>query len=183
MSAPDAPLRANVRLLGDVLGDVLVEQEGEELLVLEEQIRGLARDARDTGERAELEETIGALSLEQQAAVLRAFSIFFQLANIAEQHHRLRRRRQYEHEGRVPRESLADAVARLRDAGVGDDELLRCRDAARGAARADRASDRGEPAHDPPGSSAPRDRAAAGSTTPSCRTRRSDAFVSRSRRR
>lgn len=124
MSAPDAPLRANVRLLGDVLGHVLVEQEGDELLVLEEQIRSLARDARETGDRAELEATIGALSLEQQAAVLRAFSIFFQLTNIAEQHHRLRRRRQYEHEGRVPRESLADAVARLREAGVGDDELL-----------------------------------------------------------
>ena len=124
MSSPDAPLRANVRLLGDVLGHVLVEQEGEELLVLEEQIRSLARDARETGERAELEETIGALSLQQQAAVLRSFSIFFQLTNIAEQHHRLRRRRQYEHEGRVPRESLADAVARLREAGVGDDQLL-----------------------------------------------------------
>ncbi len=124
MSAPDAPLRANVRLLGDVLGHVLVEQEGEELLVLEERIRGLARDARETGERAELEASIGALSLEQQAAVLRAFSIFFQLTNIAEQHHRLRRRRQYEHEGRVPRESLADAVARLREAGIGDEQLL-----------------------------------------------------------
>ena len=124
MSAPDTQLRANVRLLGDVLGEVLVEQEGEELLALEEQIRGLARVARETGDRAELEETIGALELERQSAVLRAFSLFFQLANIAEQHHRLRRRRQYEHEGRVPRESLADAVARLRDAGVGDEELL-----------------------------------------------------------
>ena len=122
MSAPDAPLRANVRLLGDVLGNVLVEQEGEELLVLEEQIRGCTRRARD-GRARGARETIGALSLEQQSAVLRAFSIFFQLANIAEQHHRLRRRRQYEHEGRVPRESLADAVARLREAGVGDDEL------------------------------------------------------------
>ena len=124
MSAPDAQLRANVRLLGDVLGHVLVEQEGEELLALEEQIRGLARVARETGDRAELEETIGALDLDRQSAVLRAFSLFFQLANIAEQHHRLRRRRQYEHEGRVPRESLADAVARLRDAGLGDEELL-----------------------------------------------------------
>ena len=123
MSAPDAQLRANVRLLGDVLGHVLVEQEGQELLALEEQIRGLARDARETGDRTQLEETIRALDLERQSAVLRAFSLFFQLANIAEQHHRLRRRRQYEHEGRVPRESIADAVARLRDAGVGDEEL------------------------------------------------------------
>ena len=127
MSAPDAQLRANVRLLGDVLGQVLVEQEGEELLALEEKVRGLARVARETGDRAELESTIGALDLDRQSKVLRAFALFFQLANIAEQHHRLRRRRQYEHEGRVPRESLADAVARLRDAGVGDDEL---RDAA-----------------------------------------------------
>src|SRR4029453_5314701 len=97
--------------------------EGEGLLVLEERIRGLARDARETGDSAELTEAIRELDLEQQAAVLRAFSLFFQLANIAEQHHRLRRRRQYEHEGRVPRESLADAVARLREAGVGDGEL------------------------------------------------------------
>ena len=119
----EAQLRANVRLLGDVLGQVLVEQEGDELLVLEERIRRLAREARETGSRAELEEAIRGLDLEQQSAVLRAFSLFFQLANIAEQHHRLRRRRQYEHEGRVPRESLADAVARLREAGVGDDEL------------------------------------------------------------
>ena len=114
MSSPDAPLRANVRLLGDVLGHVLVEQEGEELLVLEEQIRGLARDARETGERTELEETIGALSLQQQAAVLRSFSIFFQLTNIAEQHHRLRRRRQYSHVGRGPRESLPFGVGGMR---------------------------------------------------------------------
>jgi phosphoenolpyruvate carboxylase len=121
--AREAQLRANVRLLGDVLGQVLVEQEGEELLALEERIRGLAREARETGGRAQLEEAISDLDLEQQSAVLRAFSLFFQLANIAEQHHRLRRRRQYEHEGRVPRESLADAVARLREAGVGDDEL------------------------------------------------------------
>jgi phosphoenolpyruvate carboxylase len=90
---------------------------------LEERIRGLARRARETGDRSKLEETIRALDLEQQVVVLRAFSLFFQLANLAEQHHRLRRRRQYEHEGRVPRESLAAAVASLREADVGDDEL------------------------------------------------------------
>ncbi len=119
----DAQLRANVRLLGDVLGGVLVEQEGDQLLDLEERLRALARRARETGDRAELEATVRSLDLERQAVVLRAFGLFFQLANIAEQHHRLRRRRQYEHEGRTPRESLADAVAQLRASGIGEDAL------------------------------------------------------------
>jgi phosphoenolpyruvate carboxylase len=116
----DAPLRANVRLLGDLLGRVLVEQEGEWLLELEEQIRLLARDARDgnTAAFGVLKSTIGALPLERQALVLRAFAIYFQLANIAEQHHRLRRRRQYEHEGGPARESLAEAVELLEGADL-----------------------------------------------------------------
>ena len=59
------------------------------------------------------------------ATVLRSFALYFQLANIAEQHHRLRRRRAYEHEGRIPRESFADAITRLEQAGVGPDELRR----------------------------------------------------------
>jgi len=120
----DAELRANVRLLGDLLGRVLVEQEGEELLELEERIRALARWARRVGDRSALDETIASLDLPRQATVLRAFGVFFQLANIAEQHHRLRRRRAYEHEGRVARESLADAFARLDAAGVTDAELV-----------------------------------------------------------
>jgi phosphoenolpyruvate carboxylase len=117
----DAPLRRDVRLLGDILGGVLVEQEGRELLDDEERIRLLSRDARAAGgaaRRAELSTAVGELDLEHQAAVLRAFGLYFQLANIAEQHHRLRRRRQYEHEQRVPRESLAEAFARLEQAGV-----------------------------------------------------------------
>ncbi len=119
----DAGLRANVRLLGDLLGRVLVEQEGQDVLDLVERIRSLSRWARRTGERAPLEETIEGLPLERQAAVLRAFGLFFQLANIAEQHHRLRRRRAYEHEGRVQRESLGAAFAQLDAAGVGEAEL------------------------------------------------------------
>jgi phosphoenolpyruvate carboxylase len=119
----DRALRANVRLLGDVLGRVLVEQEGEELLALEERVRSLSRAAREGGSREELRDLVRAIGLERQAAVLRAFALFFQLANIAEQHHRVRRRREYEQEGLVPRESLDDAFARLHEAGVGDEQL------------------------------------------------------------
>ncbi|RDI74569.1 Phosphoenolpyruvate carboxylase [Gaiella occulta] len=120
MSA-DASLRANVRLLGDVLGRVLVEQEGPELLADEEHVRALARAAREGGSRDELRDAVAALGLDRAAVVLRAFALFFQLANIAEQHHRIRRRREYEHERRIPNESLADAFVRLE--GVGDDAL------------------------------------------------------------
>jgi len=122
MSA-DTALRANVRLLGDLLGRVLVEQEGQDLLDDEERIRALARDARTGGPRLALGEAVGSLGFARQAAVLRAFALFFQLVNIAEQHHRIRRRREYEAEGRVPRESLADAFARLDRAGVAGEAL------------------------------------------------------------
>ena len=108
-------------MLGDVLGRVLVEQGGAGLLADEERIRELSRSARGTGRaraRAKLAEAVAELPLDRQADVLRAFSLYFQLANLAEQHHRLRRRRQYEHEQRVPLESLAEALATLERAGV-----------------------------------------------------------------
>src|SRR5262249_51640395 len=121
LNGADAPLRRDVRLLGETLGHVLVEQGGEELLADEERIRVLSRRARAAGSaraRAMLAEAVAALPLERQAEVLRAFSLYFQLANLAEQHHRLRRRREYEHEQRIPRESLADAFVRLERAGI-----------------------------------------------------------------
>jgi phosphoenolpyruvate carboxylase len=114
----DAPLRRDVRLLGDILGRVLVEQEGDDLLATEERIRHLSRAARAGAPRDELRAAVRALDIDRQGLVLRAFALYFQLANLAEQHHRLRRRRQYEHEERVPRESLAEAFARLDEAGV-----------------------------------------------------------------
>jgi phosphoenolpyruvate carboxylase len=118
---PEAALRRDVRLLGETLGRVLVEQGGKGLLADEERIRELSRRARATGgagARSRLAAAVAALPLERQSEVLRAFAMYFQLANLAEQHHRLRRRREYEHEQRTPRESLAEAFARLERAGV-----------------------------------------------------------------
>jgi phosphoenolpyruvate carboxylase len=118
---PEAALRANVRLLGEILGAVIVEQEGEELLALEERVRKLARAGRRGYAEAtdELTAIVHGLDLEQQALVLRSFAIYFQLANIAEQHHRVRRRRAYEAEGRTPPESLADALERIGERELG----------------------------------------------------------------
>jgi phosphoenolpyruvate carboxylase len=119
--ATDAPLRRDVRLLGDLLGRVMVEQEGEDLLAREEEIRRVSRWARESGDpevRAELARAVERLDLEEQTKILRAFALFFQLANIAEQQHRVRRRRDVEREDGVPRESLAEAFRRLRESGV-----------------------------------------------------------------
>ena len=66
---------------------------------------------------------------EREGLVLRAFALYFQLVNLAEQHHRLRRRRQYENERRMPRESSGRRGARLERAGVQRPEI---EDAARG---------------------------------------------------
>src|SRR5277367_3546323 len=115
MSDTAAPLRRDVRLLGTILGAVLVEQEGPWLLELVEGIRRDARDARQAGVVAEVDT---ALAGHEQALVLRAFGLYFQLANLAEQLHRLRRRREDAREGRMSRESLEDAFRQLEGADL-----------------------------------------------------------------
>jgi phosphoenolpyruvate carboxylase len=128
---PEAPLRRDIRLLGEILGRVLVEQEGEDLLADEERIRALSRRARRAGRpgpRSDLAAAVRDLPPEREGDVLRAFGLYFQLANLAEQHHRLRRRREYEHEGRTSRESLDAAFAELTAAGVDEESLGRAAD-------------------------------------------------------
>jgi phosphoenolpyruvate carboxylase len=108
-------LRRDVRLLGDLLGRVLVEQEGEALLEDVERVRAVARAARAGEPHEELQRAVEALPLERQTSVLRAFALYFQLANVAEQHYRVRRWREYRREGTAPRESLAAALAAIGD--------------------------------------------------------------------
>jgi phosphoenolpyruvate carboxylase len=114
------PLRRDVRLLGDLLGRTLVEQEDVTLLADVEHVRALARAARQGTQDDELRDAVEALPLDRQASVLRAFALYFTLANVAEQHNRIRRRREYAREDRVQRESLAAAFEELGDVPAPD---------------------------------------------------------------
>jgi len=118
--ATDAPLRRDVRLLGDLLGRVLVEQEDGRLLEAVERVRALARAAREGAPADDLAEAVAALPLERQASVLRAFATYFQLTNVAEQQHRIRRHRSYAHEERELEESLAHSFAQLENVAPGE---------------------------------------------------------------
>lgn len=113
----DAPLRNDIRQLGRLLGDVLREQGGEDLFWTVESIRVLAKNARanQAGARTELEQRLAELDDALIMPVARAFSHFLNLANIAEQHHRIRRSRIHQREpgGRPLLGSFEDAFPRL----------------------------------------------------------------------
>ena len=118
---PELPLKQDIRLLGRLLGDTLREQEGEDTFGLIEHIRQTAirfRRDGDTGARAELESTLNMLTPAATVAVIRAFSYFSQLANIAEDLHINRRRRALLVAEAPPRDgSVALALSRLDRAG------------------------------------------------------------------
>ncbi|CAA9542550.1 MAG: Phosphoenolpyruvate carboxylase [uncultured Thermoleophilia bacterium] len=115
------PLSHEVRLLGALLGQTIVEQEGEELFELVERIRRAAVAARrseDPGAGDALPEVLAGLDLDRAEVVTRAFTRYFQLVNLAEERHRvrtLRRRRRRAAHGRLG-DSLAAAVATVRRA-------------------------------------------------------------------
>ena len=100
MAEPFDALRRDISDLGHMLGDTLVEQEGKELLALEEEIRGDAKERRKRDRRgaARMQATIAKLDPALAEKVARAFTHYFQLVNLAEQHHRARRRRDYARE-------------------------------------------------------------------------------------
>jgi phosphoenolpyruvate carboxylase len=88
----DDALRADIRRLGNQLGDALVRQHGPALLELVEQVRALGKSSRRGGSTeaaAQLDHLLGALPIEEVIPLVRAFTAYFYLANVAEQVHRI----------------------------------------------------------------------------------------------
>src|SRR5690349_8948222 len=125
---PQEPLRDDVRMLGEMLGQTLRDRGGEWLLDTVERVRALSKAGRREGERDldELSELLRSLPVERAVPVARAFAHFLTLANIAEQHQRVRRRREYQHEASaVPQTgSFGDVFPRLLSSGTTADSLL-----------------------------------------------------------
>ncbi len=124
-----APLRRDVHFLGELLGQVLIHQEGRPFFEMEERIRRLAITIRRgrRGDDARLRRWLHQLPMATAEKIIRAFSVYFQLVNIAEENHRLRRKRYYESlPGFHPqRGSIEDVVHRLSAAAISYETLLK----------------------------------------------------------
>ena len=116
------PLVDDIRLLGRILGDVIREQEGKPAFERVERVRQLAvayRLKRDAGAGRALDRLLMGLSGDHTVSVIRAFSYFSHLANIAEDRHHLRRRAVHERQGHLQEGSLAMTFERLARRGIG----------------------------------------------------------------
>ena len=124
---PDRPMRDDIRLLGRLLGDTVREQQGAPAFELVERVRQSSiafRRDDDVDARRELERILDGLSREQTMTVVRAFSYFAHLANLAEDVHTGRRRRQAEIANEPAADgTLARALDRLEAAGVSADAI------------------------------------------------------------
>lgn len=124
----DSPLREDIRLLGALLGEIIAEQQGLPVFTAIEEVRQLSVQYRrfdDNTARAELEARLEALSQDETISLIRSFSIFSMLSNIAEDCHLIRRNRQHELAGMPAREASLDyTIAELNRVGVNRDAVL-----------------------------------------------------------
>lgn len=121
-------LRRDVRFLTSILGEVLVHQGGNELLAIVEQIREMSKSMRAQFTHEvydQFKSTLDSLAPDKRKKVIRAFAIFFQLVNIAEQNHRIRRKRDYERSAgeAIQPGSIESVVKELSLQGTGADEV------------------------------------------------------------
>ncbi len=135
--AKDNPLRRDVRSLGAILGQVLVEQSGQELFDSVEELRRLLIEHRETGRESpeqasstelmlKAQEIVSGMDLSHAYQVTKAFATYFELTNLAETNHRQRRRRA----GKLDREhpplpgSFRGTLARMKEAGISAADAL-----------------------------------------------------------
>jgi phosphoenolpyruvate carboxylase len=136
-AAKDNPLRRDVRSLGALLGQVLVEQAGQELFDSVERLRHLLIERRQVERRIlprishadrmrKAQEIVSSMDLTRAYQVTKAFAIYFELTNLAETNHRKRRRRA----GKLEREraplpgSFRGTLQRMKEAGISADGAL-----------------------------------------------------------
>ncbi|MGP0018342.1 MAG: phosphoenolpyruvate carboxylase [Candidatus Sulfotelmatobacter sp.] len=129
--AKDNPLRRDVRSLGAILGQVLVEQSGQDLFDSVEELRRLLIEHRETARQSpeqasstelmlKAQEIVSGMDLSHAYQVTKAFATYFELTNLAETNHRQRRRRA----GKLDREhpplpgSFRGTLVRMKEAGI-----------------------------------------------------------------
>ncbi|HEY0826653.1 MAG TPA: phosphoenolpyruvate carboxylase, partial [Bacilli bacterium] len=122
-------LRRDVRFLGTILGEILVSEAGNELFNTVEKIREMSKSLRACFVPElfnTLKDTIRSLKPETRYQVIRAFAIYFQLVNIAEQNHRIRRKRDYERAAAdsIQPGSIQSIIGELAKAGTSEKEVL-----------------------------------------------------------
>ena len=125
-SANELPLVEDIRLLGRLLGEVIREQDGEDAYALVEQTRALSvafRREADPVAGAALRKLLKSLSADSTVSVIRAFTYFSHLANLAEDRHHIRRRAVHERAGDEQEGSLDVALSRLAKAGIGQSAI------------------------------------------------------------
>lgn len=123
------PLRRDVKLLGQMLGEILVNHGGTELLDKVEKIRAMSKSLRTQFNKeiySELKHEISNLTTPMRKQVIRAFSMYFHLINIAEQNHRIRRRRQYhlDDENIFQPNSIESAILSLKENHISEEMIL-----------------------------------------------------------
>ncbi len=123
----ERPLLEDIRLLGRILGDVIREQEGLAAFDLIEQVRQLSvafhRDADSNADKA-LKKLLKGLSNDRTVSVIRAFSYFSHLVNLAEDRHQIRRRAIHERAGETQAGSIEAALQRCRRAGIKPHQIV-----------------------------------------------------------
>lgn len=122
------PLRQDVKLLGQMLGKILANHGGTELLEKVEKIRIMCKSLRNEDDKEiylQLKKEIAGLSSPLRKQIIRAFSLYFHLINAAELNHRIRRKRQYhlQDDSIVQPDSIESAILSLKENNVSDDAI------------------------------------------------------------